>query len=936
LTAVAAAALSHAATAARLLEQVSGLRERSTTLAAHLACASRELEAGGAVPGVGLVDELDLVRSEFANIRRQTLDLAAAVESGSLPANDDPASLSALDAMLQSISDAVRRQAAVVAKRQALLILERVAQLRHREVPDFEPLQQCQALADELRHAISAVEWPQTPADLSSLADGSHGLAQLVEFVEQQTQLDDVRWELLHDAVATSLGRPLAAAAARGKLGSVSPSTKEDDEDAWPTMPIAAREADRSAGALIWQALLKNRASLAFLSATCLEDGSDGVSNIPVWLLRALALSRHVSYPNGDIALQLAQDFGSYDGVEVAAEGEALCLLVAAAALRPALVAPDTGAWAVLRGLTAGAGLPNFQRYVRCIAEYGERNPAIAQHTLSDELSPVVWRDRMEDLLREVGAWRVRFLGMRSSFAPATEVWRRWLRPDGLIHALLDPLTLDAHGLEAVRGQVERLSNEGQIRWEIADTDRRWLGRRNGPDITVRRDALEQLSERLRESVVFARRWIALQERRPHRPEDEPRRAGLRLKQQLAELRPAAVQELTDAQPAARALPLQAALVQCQAALASVEALLGGGVSDATCVQEPPVPIALYSNLLRVRGPWIDQDWRPTSSRLPASALNGLIDADQLPDWRTTFEQHRRAKDHLATAQVLQCLEMQSADSRELQVARAEDVQQCRAALRHDVELTRDLVDAAAASGRLSEQSRVRLLAVVERIAAAVAASVRFESEHERLHQVRDQLESLEPAPSTDARWREAGPLLLSSLGDARPESPDVVARAVSLANYEPETIQRLGSLLAQRARGVPVTRAVLETVASSHEGAELLTANLRATLDSHPRQLVVMYSLALAYWSPQYDATDLAADGVTSAWLAEHARLWCPNAAASSAVDDFPHVVDEMVAIGVLRSIAQDRLILGIPSLLPYLGTEEELMSMLLEYDKG
>ncbi|MBV9545830.1 MAG: hypothetical protein JOY61_15780, partial [Chloroflexi bacterium] len=724
--------MSHAADAARLVSQFSALCQRCAILGDHLADASRELAAGGALPGVALIDELDVARSEFADIRRQALDLAAALNACSPSGAHEAATLEALETLLRSVAEATERQATSEARRRALAVLERVMSLRHREDAEFGPLAACHASAAELTAVISGVEWPATHPELTALADGSHPFSQLADFVEHQSELDDAGWELLHEAVAASLGRPLAVAAARGKLlFAQQSSTVQDDEDDWPTVSIATLPPEQPVGSLVWRALLADRPAVAFLSAT-LADGAAERVDAPVWLLRSLVLSRHVHYPNGDIALQLAEDFSSCEPTELGAGSEeqevpqALRLLVAAAALRPALVAPETGAWAILRALPEAPALRSTQAYLRQVAEYGERNAAIASHTLAPLLSSTVWRDRMEDLRREVGAWRVRFLGMRSSYPPATAVWRRWLLPDGLIHALLDPVTLEVRGLETARGLVERLSNDAQIRWEIDDTDRRLLGRAHGPDIAIRPDALEQLAERVREAVGFVRRWIALEECRPNRPDDEPRKAGLRLQQQLAELRPAVIDELAAAQAEARSLPLQAALAECRAALSDVDALLDD--SSSLALREPPLAALLYADLLHVAGSCLDENWLPCrGSRASRDRLEQLLGMDHRSAWRATFERRRLEKDHLATLEVIQCLEMQREGARELQAARAEDLQRCRNALRHDVEQTRELVDVAAAEGRLDDDTRARLLAVVEQIGMIVPDVLRFE-----------------------------------------------------------------------------------------------------------------------------------------------------------------------------------------------------------------
>lgn len=1211
---------------AHVRSQLALLEERCARLSEHLGQAAQELAAGGALPEVALVDELDAVRAQFADVRRATFELAAAVLEGPTGAEPRPlrevASLAGLRELAHTTGEAIDRQAALHARQQALAVLERVQRLRHRDEPRFPPLEVAQALARQLQDAIADVQWPASHPELEALAEGRHPLAYLLEFAERAADLDDSRWEFLHDALTEAFGRPLAVAVARSKVLAVdqAPEDAERDEDDWPTFtmprprwppadpspaapasgatpaerpaePVATSALEEQAepdlggstDELIWQALLRQDAGAAFLVARYQAGEGDAGQPpcVPAWLLRALALSPYVLYANGDLALELARDLACWTGPSVEAEaesedvGRAVRLLLAAAALRPALVAPDTGAWSILRALPTDSALPSFSRCAQVVADYGERHPPLMPWTFAAPLAPAIWRDALEDLLREIGAWRVRFLGMRSTFPPATDVWQRWLRPDGLVHALLAPLTVDHHGLEAARGLVERLSNEDQIRWEIGDTDRRLLGRARGPDIVAHPAAAGQLVARVHEAVAFARRWIAFQENRPGRPDDEPRRLARRLAEQLSELREAVARELAGEVIASAPLPVRAAVAQCRAALARVDALLGVGASDGqpwAPIDEPPPGLVLYADLLRVPVPdlELDADWHPRGIEQidPAAltrGLRGVIAAGQPPDWYAVFTAHLRRHDHLATAQVLECLEVLQAaggapsDTAELRAARADDLDRCRARLRREVELVRARVDAAAADGRLGDEQRVRLLASLEHIALAGTRLLRFEPAFARLRRVSDEVDRLplpdtQPPWATDARTADAdagraaeraalvapdGPCLLVGLptldgatllratadsfqaaadghvallldlapdvdvapepaallasaddvppsdrlwralaaalgaagilpsashsasvassddllqdvgswvaarpdrrllvlldqadglveeeahgwldkplppdeaalfptarrlaevidasagrikvvlagslavlraarlrqyplarrgyvrlrplldeGDARvaiarlrraldglePESPAVTARALSLANYEPGTISHLGACLARRVTGPILTAASLEEWTASREGARALTDGLRAALGADPRYAIVVYSLALAHWSPpDHAAGDDAADdavGVTGDWLREQASLWWePGFRYTWSEDDFGNLLDEMVALGLLRAVAADRFVLGSPARVPLLGTEDELMARLFEYGRG
>jgi hypothetical protein len=129
---------------------------------------------------------------------------------------------------------------------------------------------------------------------------------------------------------------------------------------------------------LVWRLVFEERLSLAFHVAQCLETHyPEFQSRLPSWLLRVVVLGQRLRTPNGEIARTLKEDFGQYHNKvwetgnpewDVAAE-----LLIIAAALVPALLAPETKAATLLRGLHVGDYLPHLAAYCECVASYSEQ-----------------------------------------------------------------------------------------------------------------------------------------------------------------------------------------------------------------------------------------------------------------------------------------------------------------------------------------------------------------------------------------------------------------------------------------------------------------------------------------------------------------------------------------------------------------------------------
>ena len=79
-------------------------------------------------------------------------------------------------------------------------------------------MRDCQEKARALHDQINEAHWAALPADAERLAEGDHAFAHLLTLIVDRDELSDDLWATLHDSVASSYGKALAAAAVRSKL----------------------------------------------------------------------------------------------------------------------------------------------------------------------------------------------------------------------------------------------------------------------------------------------------------------------------------------------------------------------------------------------------------------------------------------------------------------------------------------------------------------------------------------------------------------------------------------------------------------------------------------------------------------------------------------------------------------------------------------------
>lgn len=162
---------------------------------------------------------------------------------------------------------------------------------------------------------------------------------------------------------------------------------------------------------LIWQLLREEKLGIAFHLARRLEIQSPDLQpRLPSWLIRALVVGRHmrsdVGY--GELAKTLMTNFANSDSCFVDGEDEwnqALSLLLAASGLRPALLAPNTGAASVLHSLRLGEGLNQLHEYCQTIANYGAQLQLLDVIALKKVKEQVAWQQALEDLRQKVEHW---------------------------------------------------------------------------------------------------------------------------------------------------------------------------------------------------------------------------------------------------------------------------------------------------------------------------------------------------------------------------------------------------------------------------------------------------------------------------------------------------------------------------------------------------
>jgi hypothetical protein len=202
----------------QLDRQLAGLTGRFADLGAKLSEAARELQDGGAPPADSLMQQLSQLRTESLQLGGEVAAAAQAVGVATPPSVDTVGSLEPLLRGIAAALEARRRQAALEQARKGVIeVLDVVLGVRHLDEEQFAPLVECQKQARDLHTTVLGLN-ENNLNQAQELTARVRAFSDFLTMLEGNQGLDDERFARLEASVSSAFGRPLAVAAARGRL----------------------------------------------------------------------------------------------------------------------------------------------------------------------------------------------------------------------------------------------------------------------------------------------------------------------------------------------------------------------------------------------------------------------------------------------------------------------------------------------------------------------------------------------------------------------------------------------------------------------------------------------------------------------------------------------------------------------------------------------
>lgn len=490
----------------------------------------------------------------------------------------------------------------------------------------------------------------------------------------------------------------------------------------------------------LWQLVSEGRNGLAGVLADALAQSQSEVRHaLPSWLAEVVGLSRHVVSETGDVARLIEAAFANFDDAQLldglsAEQATAVGLLLVAASMRPALIAPRTGASRLLHAAIKIIP-PEMYGFCTAVATFGDRLQPLEPAVLREVKSEAAWAESIVAIQTQASDWLQKAAQAKISYAPASRVLWKWLQRNQPISLLLQPVREnDQSKLESVRALILQLSDAREAKKLVDDTDRKILGRRLGNAITA--GALAQLQVQLENSIAIARDWVALRDQKLGKTKGFKLAVAEHIRTDVTRCCPDAIALLRKWERHYGDSPKGHAAAACAAALTDVQTLFD--VDRPFSTSEPTTYLDLRGELLFVPGLSLSDNWEieQTDPELRFDLLRRYL-LETRPDCATAMQRLCDEQDHLATSRLLDYAVLHMHPNASLFAKqRAEALATARSALQRNATNALRKIDKAAASSYINEAERADFTAIAEMIRSRADEDIRFRVHRDKIAEV--------------------------------------------------------------------------------------------------------------------------------------------------------------------------------------------------------
>jgi hypothetical protein len=477
-----------------------------------------------------------------------------------------------------------------------------------------------------------------------------------------------------------------------------------------------------------WELLGADRCGLAYHIASCWADLGLGDPVEPPALFRASALAPLIRSSFGEVVDEFracVTDLGPLAGPVGVVDESAVArrLVLFGLSLRPVLLAPAAGAASILQAVSPLDALyPAIGLVRKAVDEFGSTNLELSPIVLKGVRELARWQANHLILVEAADAWLKSNRMATIKYAPATEVWHRWLRE--VIGLAVAAVAADHRtDCETARRSLRDWRNRKWVEKQIPATDYelRKEGARRKP---IEGPAVVELCDRVEEGVRLVDAWAAHIDTEPSTINRYSQQMADKVRGKVVAALPAA---LAEAERAASGTAVAAAAAFAVRSLHDLRHLFDPTQEEV--VDTPPVRVLLSEELLSVPDLDLGDDWYPEG---PADAdrLDRLLALRLSPyDPEVAFRTHAEQRNHARTDQVIEALHARGGPAGltdRLRNDRGEQLRFCRKDFQRQLATTRANIEQAVCYDLIGGDDRSRYAVTVEAYGAGLENILNF------------------------------------------------------------------------------------------------------------------------------------------------------------------------------------------------------------------
>lgn len=512
---------------------------------------------------------------------------------------------------------------------------------------------------------------------------------------------------------------------------------------------------------LLWKWMQENRLSQAYRLAEHLYGQSEDDRRVLPDLIQATLLAQYIRFDVGEIANRLKGMFESWlsGGFAEKFKDHVYGLLMAAAALRPAILAPGTNALQILQKINFRGRMYNFIDHVKDFASHYIPLDPYVLHNLKTEAA---WKEEQAKLRRDTEQAIRKLSSSTILFQAASKVWMKWMEPQGWVHFWLDCILQNrTEKVEEARTFLDKYMDPNEFRSRVHYTDRFELGRQSGKDITAR--ALQQLRSNFDEAMELVREWIRLVNSQPGHSNEYHQQIAKRLEKGIRPRYEEVIGELREQAASAGEASAKSAFVLLEWAVREVFALFDPNTPVPN--KEPKADFILNHPLLKIPAIGIRSDWTlyDAAGGFPVEELVRTME-DGLPSFEEAFNARLDRRDVEGCRLMLETAGDEELLTLGLNRDKLEErldirLKEYRDSLRHSIRDAVKQIETAFTHNLIDDHKRNKYLTELEPLERSIDEILYFPEALGKLEQLRSDLERErnEARERMKRRFREAG-----------------------------------------------------------------------------------------------------------------------------------------------------------------------------------